>query len=138
MTGTTSGACTAYSSRAPEFSVCFSGVRVTRSLVLFVRFVDRCLSFFVCFCCCFVYLRSVSCVQCCMFFVVASFIFVLCLVSNVVCFCCCFVYLRSVSCVQCCIFFVVASFIFVLCLVFYVVCFLLFLRLFWTQDTEQR
>ena len=45
MTGTTSGACTAYSSRAPEFSVCFSGVRVTRSLVLFVCFVDRCLSF---------------------------------------------------------------------------------------------
>jgi hypothetical protein len=32
-------------SGAPEFTV-FSGVRVTRSLVLYVCFVDRCLSFY--------------------------------------------------------------------------------------------
>jgi hypothetical protein len=31
--------------RAPEFTPGFSGVRVTRSLVLYVCFVDRCLSF---------------------------------------------------------------------------------------------
>jgi hypothetical protein len=44
-TGATSGAGTAYPSGAPEFTPCFSGVRVTRSLVLYVCFVDRCLSF---------------------------------------------------------------------------------------------
>jgi hypothetical protein len=32
-------------SGAPEFTLVFSGVRVTRSLVLCVCFVDRCLSF---------------------------------------------------------------------------------------------
>jgi hypothetical protein len=32
-------------SEAPEFTPSFSGVRVTRSLVLYVCFVDRCLSF---------------------------------------------------------------------------------------------
>jgi len=41
-----SGAGTAYPSRAPEFTPAFSGVRVTRSLVLCVCFVDRCLSYF--------------------------------------------------------------------------------------------
>jgi hypothetical protein len=41
----TSGAGTAYPSGAPEFIPVFSGVRVTRSLVLCVGFVDRCLSF---------------------------------------------------------------------------------------------
>jgi hypothetical protein len=35
---------TAYPSGAPEFTPGFSGVRVTRSLVLYVCFVDRCLS----------------------------------------------------------------------------------------------
>ena len=44
-TGVTSGAGTAYPSGAPEFTSCFSGVRVTRSLVLYVCFIDRCLSF---------------------------------------------------------------------------------------------
>ena len=44
-TGATSGAGTAYHSGAPEFIPVFSGVRVTRSLVLCVCFVDRCLSF---------------------------------------------------------------------------------------------
>ena len=44
-TGATSGAGTAYPSGAPEFTPVFSGVRVTRSLVLYVCFVDRCLSF---------------------------------------------------------------------------------------------
>ena len=45
-TGATSGAGTAYHSRAPEFtSGSISGVRVTRSLVLYVCFVDRYLSF---------------------------------------------------------------------------------------------
>jgi hypothetical protein len=39
---------TAYPSAAPEFTVFFSWIRVTRSLVLCVCFVDRCLSFFVC------------------------------------------------------------------------------------------
>jgi hypothetical protein len=43
--GVTSGAGTAYPSGAPEFIPGFSGVRVTRSLVLYVCFVDRCLSF---------------------------------------------------------------------------------------------
>ena len=44
-TGATSGARTTYPSGAPEFTPVFSGVRVTRSLVLCVCFVDRCLSF---------------------------------------------------------------------------------------------
>jgi hypothetical protein len=44
-TGATSGAETANPSEAPEFTPVFSGVRVTRSLVLCVCFVDRCLSF---------------------------------------------------------------------------------------------
>jgi hypothetical protein len=43
--GATSGAGTAYPSGAPEFTPVFSGVRVTRSLVLCVYFVDCCLSF---------------------------------------------------------------------------------------------
>jgi hypothetical protein len=38
LTGATSGAGTAYTSGAPEFSPVFSGVRVTRSLVLCVCF----------------------------------------------------------------------------------------------------
>ena len=41
----TSGVGTAYPSRAHEFTPVFSGARVTRSLVLCVCFVDRCLSF---------------------------------------------------------------------------------------------
>jgi hypothetical protein len=41
----TSGAGTSYPSGAPEFTPGFSGVRVTRALVLCVCFVDRCLSF---------------------------------------------------------------------------------------------
>jgi hypothetical protein len=44
-TGATSGTGTAYPSGAPEFTPVFSGVRVTRSLVFCVCFVDRCLSF---------------------------------------------------------------------------------------------
>ena len=44
-TGDTSGAGTAYPSWGPEFTPIVSGVRVTRSLVLYVCFVDRCLSF---------------------------------------------------------------------------------------------
>ena len=40
-----SGAGTAYPSGEPEFTPGFSGVRVTRSLVLCVCFIDRCLSF---------------------------------------------------------------------------------------------
>ena len=43
-TGATSGAGTAYPSRAPEFIPVFSGVCVARSLVLCACFVDRCLS----------------------------------------------------------------------------------------------
>jgi len=43
-TGVTSGAGTAYPSRPV-----FSGVRVTRCLVLYVFFVDRCLSFWIFF-----------------------------------------------------------------------------------------
>jgi hypothetical protein len=43
--GATSGTGTAYPSGAPEFTPVFSGVRVTRSLVLCVCFVDRCWSF---------------------------------------------------------------------------------------------
>jgi hypothetical protein len=42
-TGATSGAGTAYPSGAPEFTPVFSGVRVTRSLVSCVCFVDGCL-----------------------------------------------------------------------------------------------
>jgi hypothetical protein len=43
--GGTSGAGTYYPSGAPELTPgFFSGVRVTRSLVFFVMFVDRCLS----------------------------------------------------------------------------------------------
>ena len=45
-TSATSGAGTSYPSGAPEFTPVFSGVRVTRSLVLCVCFVDRCLSFY--------------------------------------------------------------------------------------------
>ena len=45
MTGATSGAGTVYPSGAPEFTPFFSGVCVTRSLVLSVCFVDRYLSF---------------------------------------------------------------------------------------------
>ena len=46
LLGATSGAGTAYASRAPECSPpVFSGVHVTRSLVLCVCFVDRCVSF---------------------------------------------------------------------------------------------
>ena len=44
-TDDTSGAGTAYPSWGPEFTPIVSGVRVTRSLVLYVCFVDRCLSF---------------------------------------------------------------------------------------------
>jgi hypothetical protein len=33
-----------YLSGAPEFTTVFSGVRITRSLVLYVCFVDRCLT----------------------------------------------------------------------------------------------
>jgi hypothetical protein len=43
--GATSGAGTAYSFGSAEFTPGFSGVRVTRYLVLCVCFVDRCLSF---------------------------------------------------------------------------------------------
>ena len=52
MTGATSEAGTAYPSGAPAFKPVFSGVRVTRSLVLCVCFVDRCLSFFFWSLCC--------------------------------------------------------------------------------------
>ena len=44
--GATSGARTAYPSGVHEFTPGFNGVRVTRSLVVCVCFVDRCLSFF--------------------------------------------------------------------------------------------
>jgi hypothetical protein len=43
--GATSGAGTVYLSGAPEVTPGFSGVRVFRSLVLCVCFVDRCLFF---------------------------------------------------------------------------------------------
>jgi hypothetical protein len=43
--GVASGAGTAYPSGAPELTPVFSGVSVTRSLVLNVCFVNRCLSF---------------------------------------------------------------------------------------------
>ena len=42
MTGATSGAGTDYPSGAPAFTPSFSGVRVTRSVVLYVCFVGRC------------------------------------------------------------------------------------------------
>jgi hypothetical protein len=79
-TGATSGAGTAYPSGAPGFNPGFSGIRVTRALVLCVCFVDRWLSFCPfsfghCIVCdvqhfavllscvyCFVCLRPVSCV----------------------------------------------------------------------------
>ena len=44
-TGATSGAGTAYPSGTPEFTPVLCGVRVARSLVLCVCFVDRCLFF---------------------------------------------------------------------------------------------
>ena len=43
--GATSGAGTAYSSGAHEFTQVLSGVRITQSLVLCICFVDHCLSF---------------------------------------------------------------------------------------------
>jgi hypothetical protein len=43
--GATSGAGTAYPSGAHESTPGFCGIRVTRYLVLYVCFVDRCLSF---------------------------------------------------------------------------------------------
>ena len=45
MTGGMSGAGTAYPSGTPEFTPVFSGVRITRSLILGVCFVDRCFPF---------------------------------------------------------------------------------------------
>ena len=45
LTGVSSGAGTAYPSEHLSSSSVYSGVRVTRSLVLHVCFVDRCLSF---------------------------------------------------------------------------------------------
>ena len=45
LTGFTRGAGTDIPFRAPEFTPSFSGVRVTRSLILYLWFVDRCLSF---------------------------------------------------------------------------------------------
>ena len=49
-TGAISRAGTAYPSVAPEFIPVFSGIRVTRSLVLCVCYVDRCLSFWSLYC----------------------------------------------------------------------------------------
>jgi len=43
--GDIGGAGTVYPSGAPEFAPGFSEVRVTRSIVLCVMFLDRCLSF---------------------------------------------------------------------------------------------
>ena len=51
-TGATSGVRTAYPSRTPEFTPRFLWVLVSRSLVLCVCFVDRCLSFFFWPLCC--------------------------------------------------------------------------------------
>ena len=54
----TSGVWTVYPSRAPEFPPVFIVVRVTRSLVLCVCFVDRCLTFwsiFLSLCCLFLF-----------------------------------------------------------------------------------
>ena len=64
----TSEAGTTTPSGAPKFTSGFRGVRVTRSLVLYVCFVDRCLSF-----CAFsfghcVICSSVFCPLCCLFF----------------------------------------------------------------------
>ena len=42
----TNGAGNVYPSGTPEFTPRFSGVRYTRSLVVYVCFVDRCLSFY--------------------------------------------------------------------------------------------
>jgi hypothetical protein len=56
VTSATSGAGTAFPSGAPEFNPVFSGVRVTRSLVLCVCFVDRWFSF-----CTFSFGRCVVC-----------------------------------------------------------------------------
>ena len=44
-TGANSGAGAANPSGAPEFTSDFSGVPVTRSLILYVCFVDRCVFF---------------------------------------------------------------------------------------------
>ena len=52
---------TAYPSGAPEFTPVFSGLRVTRSLVLCVYFVDRCLSCPVFYACWPLCLRCLSC-----------------------------------------------------------------------------
>jgi hypothetical protein len=52
MKGVTSGAGTAHPFEAPQFTPSFSGVRVTRSLVLCVCFVDCFLSFFFWPLCC--------------------------------------------------------------------------------------
>ena len=61
LTQPTSGAGTAYPSGGPEFTLVFSGVLATLSLVLCVCFVDRCLSicifFFWPLCCLFFDLR---------------------------------------------------------------------------------
>ena len=51
-TGASSGERITYPSQWPEFSATFSGLRVTRSLVLCVCLVDRCLSFFFWPLCC--------------------------------------------------------------------------------------
>ena len=49
-TGVTSGAGTAYPSRALEFTPGFSGIRATRSLLLYVCFVNRHLYFWLLHC----------------------------------------------------------------------------------------
>ena len=54
-TGVTSGAGTAYPSEAPVFTSVFSGVRVTRSLVLYICFVDRFMYIFFCSLCCLIF-----------------------------------------------------------------------------------
>ena len=54
--GATSGAGTAYPSKAPELDPVFSGIRVTRFLVLCECFVDRCLFF-----CTFSFNHCVAC-----------------------------------------------------------------------------
>jgi hypothetical protein len=67
----TSGAGTVYPSGAPEFTLAFSGIHVTRSLVLYICFVDRYLSF-----CTFSFGHCVVCSSsiygfwplCCLFF----------------------------------------------------------------------
>ena len=62
-TGATIGAGTAHPSGAPEFTPCFSGFRVTRSLALYVCFVDCCLSFFT-----FSFVHCVVCPSLLLFF----------------------------------------------------------------------